>query len=424
MIKMRSFKWNSGVIVKFLRNAVLILVVIVFVSLFLNFRTNESPTETALMADAVVSQKFRGVFIRNEETISYSGKGVLSYSVADSGKVGSGTVIARTYPDDTQISINSQIERLNERLDILKKIQNPGTLESAQAGVLSDSIEEDYRSLVYSRDKKDYSALRSTMDDLIVELSTYQIITGEVSGFDQQIADIQNQLAELKKNSVSATEVIRARRPAYFVSFCDGYEGVLTPDMIDTITADDIERVSENRHNDNSVVGKLINGYTWYVAGVVDNSKNEYSIGSSVGLKFDFSADTFSGLITDIRNDGDASRSVVIIKCSQFNADLVRHRVENTELVKGTYSGLKVPRDAIRFKDIEETDEDENGNEIKKVNNYKGVFVKRGEHIDFRKIDVIYEGGNYVLSAVHNEDSSYLALYDDIMIEGVDSDGQ
>ena len=40
----------------------------------------------------------------------------------------------------------------------------------------------------------------------------------------------------------------------------------------------------------------------------------------------------------------------------------------------------------------------------------------------FKKIDVIYEGSDYILSEVHDDDSSYLALYDDILIEGVDAD--
>ena len=88
------------------------------------------------------------------------------------------------------------------------------------------------------------------------------------------------------------------------------------------------------------------------------------------------------------------------------------------------YSGLKIPREAIRFADIVEVQEDEDGNEISSVTNYKGVYTSKGEQVVFKKIDVIYEGGNYVLSAVHDDDASYLALYDDIMIEGVDSNGE
>ena len=82
-----------------------------------------------------------------------------------------------------------------------------------------------------------------------------------------------------------------------------------------------------------------------------------------------------------------------------------------------------MPREAIRFMDItEEVTEEIDGKEVTEVvtTNYKGVNILKGEQTEFKKIDVIYEGSDYVLSAVHDGDKSYLSLYDDIMIEGVE----
>ena len=73
---------------------------------------------------------------------------------------------------------------------------------------------------------------------------------------------------------------------------------------------------------------------------------------------------------------------------------------------------------------LTETVTDENGIDSVVTKNYRGVYIREGEQVEFRKVDVIYEGSNYVLSAVHTEDPDYLSLYDDIMIEGVDSDGK
>lgn len=421
---MRFGRFKGFNIVKLLRNFVLVLLVVMFVSIVLNFRTKESPTETALMDEAVFSVKLKGVFIRTEEPVKFSGNGVLSYNVDDSGKVGMGTVIAEVYPDDTQIAINSEIERLNRKLDILKKIQNPGTLESAQPSSLSESIEENYRSLVYARDMKDYSSLEDIVENLLVQMSTYQIITDETENFNGQVSDINIKLDELKKNSVTPTETITAEKPGYFVSYCDGYEEVFSPEKLSSITVSSLNEVKDEKSRDKTVVGKLIDGYHWYLAGIIDNSRHSYNVGESVQLRFESSADTFDAVITEIRDEGNTAESIIIAECSQFNYDLVQHRAENAEVIKGTYSGLKIPREAIRFADIEETEEDEDGNEVTSVTNYKGVYIKKGEQIVFKKIDVIYEGGSYVLSAVYDNDPSYLALYDDIMIEGVDSNGE
>ncbi|MCM1506485.1 MAG: hypothetical protein NC177_05045 [Ruminococcus flavefaciens] len=420
---MRSSKSDNGFIVKFLRNAVLILFLIIFVSIVYNFRNKESPTESALMAEATSSGTFKGVFIRDEQVIKYSGNGVLSYNVSDGGKLGMGSVIAQVYPTDEQISINMEIANLEKELGILEKIQNPGTLESAQPLSLSANIEENFRNFIYCRDINDYDSVKSDLDTLLVQMSTYQIITNEVTDFNQQIEDINNELAQLRQQSVQPVEVIRSDRPAYFASYCDGFEDILTKDSISQLTIEQLNSVSDTKSTDNTVVGKLIDDYSWYLAGIVDNSHHDYEVGKWVKLRFEVSADTYDAEIVDIYDEGSPEQSIIILACSQFNQKLVQHRCETVEIIRGDYRGLKVPREAIRFMDVTEEVAVESGDgeeTHEEVVNCKGVNILKGEQIEFKKIDVIYEGSDYVLSAVHDEDSSYLSLYDDIMIEGVE----
>ncbi|MBO5163904.1 MAG: hypothetical protein J6B75_05585 [Ruminococcus sp.] len=409
---------DSGFIVKLLRNLVLVLLLIVFVSIVYNFRNKKAATETALLSDAISSEKFRGVFIRSETPVTFSGNGVLSYKVADGGKVGSGTVIAEVYPDDEQIMRSREIAQLEHELDILKKIQNPGTLESAQPSSLSASIGESYRTLIYSRDMKDYSALRSEMENLVVGMSTYQIITKEVTGFDQQIIDINSRLAELKGMADAPLETVKANESAYFVSYCDGYESELTPESMDELTVEQLRSIVDAKSSEPGLVGKMIDGYSWYLAGVIDNSRKLYNIGDLVKLKFDSSDEKFDAVITDIRDDSSSSVSIIIIECSRFSKDLVEHRAEACELIKGEYRGLKVPRGAIRFENMEQQTTNADGEpEGTAAVNTKGVYIMKGEQVLFKKIDVVYEGSDYVLSEVHEDDPSYLALYDDILTE-------
>lgn len=418
---MRVNKPESSLPVRLLRDAVLILLLLVFIMIAVNyFRHKEPETNVALMADASASRTFRGVFIRDEEVYTYSGDGVLSYNVADGGKLGNGTVIAEVYSDDRQLSINREKRKLENRLEILRKIQNPGTLQSAQPAALSENIEECYRELIYSRDKNDYTSVRSSMDDLLVKMSTYQIITNEVADFSGQIAELNDRLAELKNSSVDPKQVISSPRSAYFVSYADGYEYVLTPSSMDSLTIKDINSFTDRRSSDKAVVGKLIEGYGWYLVGIIDNTSKEYNIGDEVELRFDEGPDKYPAVIKNIRDEGNPAKSIVTIQCSAFNYDLVQHRVEDAEVIKGECSGLKVPRDAIRFAELTETVTDDNGEERTVTSSHKGVYVLKGEQVEFKKIDVVFEGSDYILSKVNETDKSYLALYDNIMIEGVE----
>ena len=65
---MRVNKPESSLPVRLLRDAVLILLLLVFIMIAVNyFRHKEPETNVALMADASASRTFRGVFIRDEE---------------------------------------------------------------------------------------------------------------------------------------------------------------------------------------------------------------------------------------------------------------------------------------------------------------------------------------------------------------------
>lgn len=416
---MRFARSEGSFMVKLLRNVVLVLLLIIFISIVCNFRNRESDTVSALMASAVSSKEYKGVFIRDEEMILYSGGGVLSYNVSDGGKVGSGSVIAEVYPSDEQLSIKHERAKLEKELNILQKIQNPGTLESAQPAGLSDSIAVNYRRLLYCRDVGDYEALSEVSEELLVKLSTYQIVTEEIQGFDQKISDIKAEIAELDARTVEPQEVISAKRSAYFASYIDGYEDKLTTNSLDSLTVSMLNEITDKKSTAPNVVGKLIDGYGWYLALVADNSKKEYAVGDEVWLRFDSSAETYPAQITDIRDES-KTKSIVIISCDKFNYELVQHRAETVELIKGEFKGLKVPREAIRFAEVKETFTDEEGNETEKTVTRKGVYIRKGEQILFKRIDVNYEGNDYVLSEVSDNTEDFLALYDDIIIEEVE----
>lgn len=74
------------------------------------------------------------------------------------------------------------------------------------------------------------------------------------------------------------------------------------------------------------------------------------------------------------------------------------------DIVFENFKGIKVSREAIRFKDGQ-----------------KGVYVILGNETTFKKIDVIYEGSDYVVSK-YTADEDYLLLYDQILLEAVSQD--
>lgn len=402
----------------------LICVTASLIGIVYNMNSDNYMTETAIYAQADDSVSFKAVYVRNEELINYSGVGVVSYAVPDGGKLGKGSVIAEIYADESQIDIKQQLGVLDNKLEILQKIQNPGTVESAQPANLSELINERYRSIINSREKGNIKDISSEGDELVVLLSTYQMVTDESVNFSKSLNDLKTQVSQLKSTETIPLDSIVADKTAYFVSFADGYEDSLSMDKLSSITPELINEVKDGiAVNDSNVIGKLITGYEWYAVGVIDNTDIQFSIEDDVTLKFQSTSEKISGVISDIRDTRTKGKSIVVIKCSDITYDLVQHRTEQVEMIRGEYEGIKVPRKAIRFKDIEETIVDEEtGIKTTQVVNCKGVYVKLGEQINFKRLDVVYEGDNFVLSAM-NAGSDYVSIYDDIVVEGVGADG-
>lgn len=378
--------------------------------------TQDYVTETALLSVGSDSELVTGVFIRNEKVITYTGEGVVSYEVSDGGKLGIGSPIATIYSSDTQIGIKQHIASLKKDLALLERISNPGTTKTAQPSNLSELFTEHYKEFLYQREQGNLQALPEQSEEMVVLLSTYQLVTGQDSGYEKKILEIQAEIEALEAEQEEPLDTLTAEEASYFVSYADGYEDELNLDMLDTITPQMLEGIKDNPSNQNGVVGKLIDGYQWALAAKVNNSDKIYQQGDRVTLKFASTSGMIRGTITSLISGNDARQTIAIIMCDTMTYDLVQHRTDTVEIIRGEEKeGILVPRSAIHFKEVE--------NDEGRLETVRGVYVLDGEQPEFRQLQVIYEGGDYVISA-QTTDSSYLMLYDSIIMKGIDADGK
>ncbi|MCI5844996.1 MAG: hypothetical protein MRZ94_04385 [Oscillospiraceae bacterium] len=395
-------------------------------TIFYHFIDTEYKTETAVAATAEQSETFQGVYVRDETVLTYNGSGAISYNVPDGGKVEKNGIIAEIYADQSAIETNQQIATLQQELSLLNRISNPGILQNAQPAELADQVERYYNQITYCKDCGDLTGLQSAKNDFQIALSAYQLVINQgTENFSQQIAAVSEKIATLENSKQSPRDTVKASSAVYFVSYADGYETKLTTDQIDEITIDDVKAVQNNNGlQSETIVGKTIDSYGWYMVGIIDNSTLKYQVDDTVTLKLANSGATAEAVITDLRTEENLSETLVVLYCNYVTSDFVKNRAERVEIIKGVYEGIQVPRSAIRFKEIEETSTNVlTGEEITTKVNYRGVYVMDGEEVVFRKLDVVYEGDDYVLSSL-NAGDGYLILYDSIIVEGIDVDGE
>lgn len=388
---------------------VLILSIFMLVTVFHQFVQvfeDDYTTETATVYSSAEKVTFNGVYVRNETIVSGGKNGVLSYPSSDGSKVAKDSVVAYVYRSANDIYINQQIESLKNEVEILKKEQSPGTTVVAQPEFISSLIDEKYRTITTLAARNDLSSLRSESDDFQMLTGIYQIVIGEETDYNDRIEQLEKQIKLLEAKQNNPIDIITVPNSGYFISYVDGYEDILSTDKLSSITADDIKEVIKNDgYNAAKVskkaVGKIVDDYEWDLVGIVNPKDASFNPGKEVKVKLSSTPDLLTAKIADVIETDDPEECVIVLSCEKLNFNLVQYRTERVEIILDDFNGIKVPREAVRFN----------------KNNEKGVYVLLGQRIAFKKVDVIYECDEYLLSAI-TSDTSYISVYEDIILSG------
>ena len=84
-----------------------------------------------------------------------------------------------------------------------------------------------------------------------------------------------------------------------------------------------------------------------------------------------------------------------------INEELLSIRVCSATIVVASYTGLKIPKEALRFEE-----------------GVRGVYVVVMDKMYFRKIEEIYEAEDYFIAKINEDDADSLRLYDTIIVQG------
>jgi len=85
-----------------------------------------------------------------------------------------------------------------------------------------------------------------------------------------------------------------------------------------------------------------------------------------------------------------------------MSSQLAVIRRQAVEIIAGTFTGIKVSDQFIHI-----------------VNGVKGVYVRKGNKVVFKKLDSIFSSSGYTVSAI-KDDSDYLQIYDEVIENGDD----
>ncbi|SCJ50298.1 putative membrane fusion protein [Anaerotruncus sp. 2789STDY5834896] len=360
-------------------------------------------TEVAVsyvMADSVTAQS---VIIRQESVLTPQNQGYYGYAVTDGSKVSGGQLLASVYGSAEDSAVVTRTEQVRSELATMTQFQNTET-SFGDPESLSNQILNTAASAQGAFHQNTFTGAATYKNQLITQISRRQAATGKVVDLSGQIAALQAELDALQAQAPSQVAYEYAQSSGYFSSVVDGFEGKLTPDTVQQLTADEVKKIinGEETPDEHGNFGRLVADFDWYLACVLPSDNTWVSEGKTLYMDFlGVTSESIPGQVLRVVPSGD--EMLVIISCDMITKDLVNLRIQNVQISQKLQKGIRVPEEALRVQD-----------------NKKGVYVKKGGKAVFREINILLQENGYLLVEEVVSDPNALKVYDEVIIKGKD----
>ena len=397
-----------------------VLVLATFVYLFHDAVRNNRDRYDTETADEVVEQEkleLKAFLVRDEEYINQKTTGTVVPLIKDGMRVASGDAVARVCASDEDAANVSALLEAKESLARYQEISEQTELNALDMEKLNKTIDASFTELVRTSNSGDFFELSRNIEELENKLASKQILKDGTIDLTAKFNELNSKIQTLESKSINTSDVL-APLSGYYISNLDGYENAMDYNKISDLTVSEAEKLFEKKPGDVSgQMGKIVGSYKWYLVTVMDS---KYSLLMSEGekMKINMPYYGFKNVDVVVENISTTQNDKVAVdfSCNMMNETYANMRTEDIELVFKEYTGYKINSSAIR------REKDEKGKEV------DVVYILRGDIMNARVIDIIYDAGDYVIVSEESKATSGyrpIKRYDEVIVKGRNlSDGK
>ena len=354
-------------------------------------------TATVTPYEAGAGYYASGFVVRAEELL-YSQYGTTVLNCAEGAHVAANDTVATGYRSEdaktrqTRIDeLSGQIEQLQYAWSAVSSVYDQAALDADIAGDLAQLSR--YLAL---RDMNSVSDLSPELKGLILRRTGSDSDSGSLQA---RISTLQAELETLEAQSAGDTSAILAGKAGTFSAAVDGYESVLTPERLMEMTVAEFESVQPDE-TDANAIGRLVTSATWYYACVVPASELS-GVEEGDRATLTFARDYYQPVTMRVARLGgnEAGSRLLVLSSDRALQNVTLLRQQSAEIVFTSYSGLRVPKSAVRV---------ENGQ--------TGVYILEGTLAKWKPITILHDTGESYVAALDTSSTDNLWPGDELII--------
>lgn len=350
-----------------------------------------------------------GVVVREEQALS-GGSGIMDILPAEGERVAAGETVAVLYQSQDALDRKKQLQTLELELEQLKYALGSGG-NLSDAAKLEQQIVSSILTLRANMSRGDLSSLESdtlTLRTQVLQRDfAYSASVDSASLLTESIAEREDQIAVLKNQISTATTSIYAPRSGLFSGQSDGLETTLTPAVLKTISASELDSLPTETGSAGSV-GKLITGNRWYFAAVIEPAAaKRLRVGDAVTVAFsrDYTGEVV--MTVDRLGPEEEAGCVLVLSTDLGLKEITLLREQTVALIFHRYTGIRIPKQALHMETVTVSDPE---TEAETETQVLGVYAVAGAQAQFKPVEIVREGSDYYLVSSDSESAWFQTL--------------
>lgn len=378
----------------------------VFFITYLVLRAIPSAEESRLYTETAVAYEVGdGVtttgFVVRDERIMTGTDPLLALQRQEGEWVGVGEAVATAFSDADARAKQVEIDSIEEELGQLEYAYAHAAA-NADAAVLDSNITAEITQTAVYVSQRNMTAVQ----DSTGKLKTYILrrYTGEddSAALWQRITELRQEVEQLEAAAEPGASALYAPEAGYFSSNVDGYESLLTPDSLSEMTVSRLEELSSEQVSAPvNALCKVITSNTWYYVTAVDSEAlKNCSVGDRISVRFAYDlSDDVSMKVVRVGSD-ENGQGILILSADRYVFETTSMRRQTADIVFQTYSGLRVPKQALYVNEDGEA----------------GVYILEGASAAWKAVTIIRDNGDSYIVTLDKSSTDNLWPGDEIIV--------
>ncbi len=324
-------------------------ILFIYVS-YVTYLLVKQPTDTFRVDNGTLflDETVEGYIIRNETVVKGENyKNGMEQIALEGEKVAKNESMFRYYSNNEE-NLKEKIAELDIKIqDALEK--DNSSIYSSDLKILEGQIDEKIKNLSGLTDESTISDYKKQISDLVTKKAK---MAGELSPSGSYIKQLIQERGSLESQLNSGSEYVKAPCSGVVSYRVDGLEESLGNIELTSLSKEYLE--SLNLKTGKMVAtseesGKVIDNFSCYIVAILNSEKSkEAKIGDKLKVSFSGNKE-LDAEIAYLKPE--ENEVLVVLEVNELAEELINYRKLSFDLIWWSYSGLKVPNQAIKEKD-------------------------------------------------------------------------